>query len=81
MLIKSTLLNMFTVICCVVIFIGIVSLVAVITGIRPFVMILESMHPEVPKNSLVLQNITSKMDDVAVGDNVAYLLGKVEAMA
>ena len=43
-------------------------------------MISESMHPEVTKNSLVLLNTTSKMDDVAVGDNVAYLLGKVEAM-
>ena len=80
MLLKSTLSNIFTVICCVVIAIGIVSLIGVIVGIRPFVMISESMHPEVPKNSLVLLNTTSKMDDVAVGDNVAYLLGKVEAM-
>ena len=49
-------------------------------GIRPFVMISESMHPEVPKNSLVLLDTTSNYSDVAVGDNVAYLLGKVEAM-
>ena len=80
MLLKSTLSNIFTVICSVVIVIGIVSLIAVIVGIRPFVMISESMHPEVPKNSLVLLNTSSKMDDVAVGDNVAYLLGKVDAM-
>ena len=80
MLIKSTLSNIYTVLCVVLITIGIVSLIAVIVGIRPFVMISESMHPEVPKNSLVLLNTTSKMDDVAVGDNVAYLLGKVEAM-
>ena len=80
MLIKSTLANIYTVLCCVVIAIGIVSLIAVIMGIRPFVMISESMHPEVPKGSLVLLDTRSKMDDVAVGDNVAYLLGKVEAM-
>ena len=80
MLIKSTLSNIFTVICSVVIVIGIVSLIAVIMGIRPFVMISESMHPEVPKNSLVLLDTSSKIDDVAVGDDVAYLLGKVEAM-
>lgn len=80
MLIKSTLSNIYTVLCCVVIAIGIVSLVGVIMGIRPFVMISESMHPEVPKNSLVLLDTRVKMTDVAVGDNVAYLLGKVEAM-
>ena len=38
---------------------GSFSLIAVITGIRPFVMISESMHPEVLKNSLVLLNTTS----------------------
>ena len=80
MLLKSTLSNMFTVICCVLIAIGIVSLIAVIVGIRPFVMISESMHPEVPKNSLVLLDTSSKMDDVAVGDNVGYVLGSFEAM-
>ena len=80
MLIKSTLANIYTVLCCVVIAIGIVSLIAVIMGIRPFVMISESMHPEVPKGSLVLLDTRGKIDNVAVGDNVAYLLGKVEAM-
>ena len=80
MLLKSTLSNIFTVICCVVIIVGIVSLISVIIGIRPFLMISESMHPEVPKNSLVLLDTSSHMDDVAIGDNVAYLLGKVEAM-
>ena len=80
MLIKTTLSNIFTVLCCVVIFVGIASLIAVVMGIRPFVMISESMHPEVPKNSLVLLDTSSHMDDVAIGDNVAYLLGKVEAM-
>ena len=80
MLIKTTLSNIFTVLCCVVIFIGIVSLITVIMGIRPFVMISESMHPEIPKNSLVLLDTASNVTDVAVGDNVAYLLGKVEAM-
>ena len=80
MLIKSTLSNLYTVLCVVLITIGIVSLISVIIGIRPFVMISESMHPEVSKNSLVLLDTSSKMDDVAVGDNVAYLLGKVEAM-
>ena len=71
---------MYTVLCVVLIALGIISLVGVIMGIRPFVMISESMHPEVPKNSLVLLDTRSKMDDVAVGDNVAYVLGKVEAM-
>ena len=81
MLIKATLSNIFTVLCCVVIVIGIVSLTTVVVGIRPFVMISESMHPEVPKNSLVLLDTSSKIEDVAVGDNVvAYVLGKVEAM-
>lgn len=80
MFIKSTLANIYTVLCCVVIAIGILSLIAVIMSVRPFVIISESMHPEVPKNSLVLLDTRSKMDDVAVGDNVAYVLGKVEAM-
>ena len=78
--IRSTLSNIYTVFCCVVIVIGIVSLIAVTAGIRPFVMISESMHPEVPKNSLVLLDTGSKLGDVVVGDNVAYILGKVEAM-
>ena len=80
MLIKTTLSNIFTVFCCVVIAIGIVSLIAVIMGIRPFVMISESMHPEVPRNALVLLDTRANMTDVAVGDNVGYVLGKVVAM-
>ena len=80
MRVRSTLANMYTVLCIVLITIGMISLIAVMAGIRPFVMISESMHPEVPKGSLVLLDTRSKMDDVAVGDNVAYLLGKVEAM-
>lgn len=80
MRVRSTLANIYTVFCIVLIAIGIISLIAVLVGIRPFVMISESMHPEVPKGSLVLLDTRSKMDDVAVGDNVAYLLGKVEAM-
>ena len=79
-LLKSTISYIFTVICSVVIVIGIVSLIAVGMGLRPFVMISESMHPEVPKNSLVLLDTRSNVTDVAAGDNVAYLLGKVEAM-
>ena len=43
-------------------------------------MISESMHPEVPKNSLVLLDTRSNVTDIAVGDNVGYVLGKVEAM-
>ena len=78
--IRLTLSNIFTVLCDVIIVIGIVSLIAVAFGIRPFVMISESMHPEVTKGSLVLLDISSKLDDVAVGDNVAYRLGKVVAM-
>lgn len=80
MRVRSTLANMYTVLCVVVVVLGIVSLIAVGAGIRPFVMISESMHPEVPKNSLVLLNTRSNISDVAVGDNVAYVLGKVEAM-
>ena len=78
--IKTTLSNIYTVLCCVVIVIGIVSLVAVVMGIRPFVMISESMHPEIPKNSLVLLDTNSSLDEVKIGYNVAYVLGKVEAM-
>ena len=80
MLIKSTLSNLYTVLCIVVVVLGIVSLVAVGMGLRPFVMISESMHPEVPKNSLVLLDISASLDSVKTGDNVAYVLGKVEAM-
>ena len=78
--VRSTLSNIYTVLCCVVVVLGVVSLIAVGMGIRPFVMISESMHPEVPKGSLVLLDTRSNISDVAVGDNVAYLLGKVEAM-
>ena len=80
MRVRSTLANMYTVLCVVLIAIGIVSLIAVMAGIRPFVMISESMHPEVPKGSLVLLDTRANMTDVAVGDNVAYILGSVEAM-
>jgi signal peptidase I len=80
MLIKSTLANIYTVLCCVVIAIGLCSLVMTATGIRPFVMISESMHPEVPKGSLVLLNTSASLDSVKTGDNVAYILGSVEAM-
>ena len=71
---------MYTVLCVVLIALGIISLIAVGMGLRPFVMISESMHPEVPKGSLVLLDTRSNVTDVAVGDNVAYVLGKVEAM-
>ena len=62
--IRSTLSNIYTVLCSVVIVIGIVSLIAVLAGIRPFVLISESMHPEVTKNSLVMIDTHSKLDDV-----------------
>ena len=77
---KSTLANIYTVFCVVVVVLGISSLVGVMMGLRPFVMISESMHPEVPKNSLVLLDTSASVEQVEVGDNVAYVLGKVEAM-
>ena len=80
MLLKSTFSNLFTVLCVVLITVGIASLIMVIIGIRPFMMISESMHPEVPKNSLVLLDTASNVTDVAVGDNVGYVLGSFEAM-
>ena len=80
MRVRSTLANMYTVLCIVLITIGMISMIAVGMELRPFVMISESMHPEVPKGSLVLLDTRAKMTDVAVGDNVAYVLGKVEAM-
>lgn len=80
MRVRSTLANMYTVFCVVLIAIGIISLVGVMMGLRPFVMISESMHPEVPKNALVILNTSASFDEVRPGDNVAYVLGKVEAM-
>ena len=80
MRVRSTLANMYTVFCVVVVVLGISSLVAVGMGLRPFVMISESMHPEVPKNALVILNTSASFDEVRPGDNVAYVLGKVEAM-
>lgn len=78
--VRTTLSNIFTVLCCVVVILGLVSLAAVGIGIRPFVMISESMHPEVSKGSLVLINTYAPLDKVEAGDNVAYIVGKVEAM-
>ena len=78
--IRATLSNLYMVICVVVVILGISSLVGLMMGLRPFVMISESMHPEVPKGSLVLLDTRANMTDVTVGDNVAYVLGKVEAM-
>ena len=80
MRLKSIIANIYMVLCCVVVIIGISSLIAVGMGIRPFVMISESMHPEVPKNALVILNTSASFDEVRPGDNVAYVLGKVEAM-
>jgi len=80
MRVRSTLSNMYTVLCVVLIALGIISLIAVMAGIHPFVMISESMHSEVPKNSLVLLSTHTALGDIDVGDNVAYVLGKVEAM-
>lgn len=78
--IKESLSNLYTVLCVVVVVVGIAALEGVMMGIRPFVMISESMHPEVTKGSLMLLDTRSNVTDVAVGDNVAYVLGKVEAM-
>ncbi|MBQ8306755.1 MAG: hypothetical protein IJX90_11135 [Blautia sp.] len=78
--VRTTFSNIFTVFCCVLVVLGIVSLVGVGMGLRPFVMISESMHPEVTKGSLVLINTSAPLDKVEAGDNVAYIVGKVEAM-
>ena len=80
MLIKTTLSNLFTVLCVVIVIVGLISVVSVMMGLRPFVMISESMHPEVPRNALVLLDTRSNVPDVEVGDNVGYVLGKVVAM-
>ena len=80
MLIKSTLSNLYTLLCITIVIVGLISVVGVVMGLRPFVMISESMHPEVPKNSLVLLDTASNVTDVEIGDNVGYVLGKVEAM-
>ena len=60
--------------------IGLLSLSAVMIGIRPFVIISESMSPEIPKNSLVLINTRYDIEDLKAGQNIAYILGKVEAI-
>ena len=44
--------------------IGIAALVGVMVGICPFVMISESVHPEVPKNSLVLFSTRAPLSDI-----------------
>lgn len=79
-LLKSNLSNIYTVLCITIVIMGLISVVGVMMGIRPFVMISESMYPEVVKGSLVLLDTASNVTDVAVGDNVAYILGSVEAM-
>ena len=81
MLIKSTLSNIYKVLCTVVVIFGIVSLIGVIIGIRHFVMISESMHPEVPRNALVLLDTSASLSDVKTGDNVGYVLGKGRSYA
>ena len=79
-LIKSTLSNIYTVLCITIVIMGLISVAGVMMGLRPFVMISESMHPEVPRNALVLLDTSAPLSDVKTGDNVGYVLGKVEAM-
>ena len=50
-----------------IVIMGLISTTAVAVGIRPFAMISESMHPEVPRNALVLTDARSNVTDVVVG--------------
>ena len=77
---KTTLTNMHIVLCSLLIVLGMLSMIAISVGIKPFIMVSESMSPEVPKNSFVLIDTHARIDDVEEGQNVAYLLGKFEAM-
>ena len=77
--VKKTLSNLYLVLR-IVFPLGLISLIAVAVGTRPFVMISESMHPKVPKNSHVLMNTLSGMDNFSAGHNIVYVLGSAEAL-
>ena len=78
--VKSTFSNMYMVFCVTLIVLGVISLTAIIMGIRPFVMVSESMYPEIPKDSIVLLDTNTPFNEIEVGQNIAYILGKFETM-
>ena len=77
---KSTAYRLYLLFCGLLAAVGFISIIAIILGVRPFVILSESMQPEVPKNSLVLLDTHARFEDVEEGQNIAYILGQIVVM-
>ena len=78
--VKSTVYRLYLVFCGLLAAVGFISIIAIFLGVHPFVILSESMQPEVPKNSLVLLDTHARFEDVEEGQNIAYILGQIVVM-
>ncbi|MBQ9210896.1 MAG: signal peptidase I [Clostridia bacterium] len=79
-MLKTTIRNIYTVICCLVIALVLALGVAVIAGYQPKVLLSESMEPEVIRGSLVFVDTNATLDQIMVGDNVVFDLDGVQIL-
>ena len=79
-MLKTTIRNIYTVLCALVIATVVMLAVAVIAGYQPKVLVSESMEPEVIRDSLVFVDTHTELSDVAVGDNVVFRLEGIEIL-
>lgn len=77
---KSTVSHLYMVFCGLLAVFGIISITLIFSGVRPFVILSESMQPEVPKKSLVLLDTHARFEDIEQGQNIAYILGQIVVM-
>lgn len=77
---KSTAYHLYLVFCGLLVAVGLISIIAIFLGVRPFVILSESMQPEVPKNSLVLLDTHARFEGVEEGQNIAYIPGQIVVM-
>lgn len=78
--VKIILSRLYAIFCGLLAAVGIISIIAILFGVRPFVIVSESMQPEVPKNSLVLLDTHARFEDVEEGENIAYIQGQIEVL-
>ena len=79
-MLKTTIRNIYTVLCALVIATVVMLAVAVIAGYQPKVLVSESMEPEVIRDSLVFVDTNSTLDQIMVGDNVVFDLDGVQIL-
>ena len=77
---KETLKNLYTVLMYVLIILAIIAIIGLMMGIRPRILVTDSMHPSVYKGSLVLLNIDTPWEEIEEGNIIAFRSGATEVM-